>query len=163
MKTRKLRIKRKVVVKSRKKGKLNRKISYRRKQKKSMVRRQKRNSRNNFKKKFSRKMRGGVFERIFGKGKREDSIPPQSGLEESQETFKQIRLKQEAELIDKTLKDATSILEDYNKFKDSPLGKVVYANRHELYADLETAVRDNVSQTEIQEKIDAILTPPPSE
>lgn len=60
MKTRKLRIKRKVVVKSRKKGKLNRKISYRRKQRKSMMRRQKRNSRNNFKKRFSRKMRGGV-------------------------------------------------------------------------------------------------------
>ena len=35
MKTRKLRIKRKVVVKSRKKGKLNRKISNRRKQKRS--------------------------------------------------------------------------------------------------------------------------------
>ena len=35
MKTRKLRIKRKVVVKSKKKGKLNRKISYRRKQRKS--------------------------------------------------------------------------------------------------------------------------------
>lgn len=60
MKTRKLRIKRKVVVKSRKKGKLNRKISYRSKQRKSMVRSQKRNSRNNFKKRFSRKMRGGT-------------------------------------------------------------------------------------------------------
>ena len=61
MKTRKLRIKRKVVVKSRKRGKLNRKISNCRKQKKSMLRRQKHNSRNNFKKRFSRKMRGGSF------------------------------------------------------------------------------------------------------
>ena len=59
MKTRKLRIKRKVVVKSKKKGKLNRKISYRRKQRKSMMRRQKRNSRNNLKKRFSKKIGGG--------------------------------------------------------------------------------------------------------
>lgn len=59
MKTRKLRIKRKLVVKSRKKGKLNRKISIRRKQRKSMMRCRKRNSRNNFKKRFSRKMSGG--------------------------------------------------------------------------------------------------------
>ncbi len=63
MKTRKLRIKRKIVVKSRKKGKLNRKISNRRKQRKSMVRRRTRQNkyrRHNLKKIFSRKMRGGV-------------------------------------------------------------------------------------------------------
>ena len=63
MKTRKLRIKRKVVVKSRKKGKLNRKISIRRKHRKSMVRRRTRQNkyrRHNLKKKFSRKMRGGT-------------------------------------------------------------------------------------------------------
>lgn len=62
MKTRKLRIKRKVVVKSRKKGKLNRKISIRRKHRKSIVRRRTRQNkyrRHNLKKKFSRKMRGG--------------------------------------------------------------------------------------------------------
>ena len=69
MKTHKLRIKRKVVVKSRKGGKLNRKISYRRKQRKSMVRRQKRNSRNNLKKKFSRKISRG------GDGREEEGDP----------------------------------------------------------------------------------------
>lgn len=57
MKTRKLRIKRKVVVKSRKKGKLNRKISYHRKQRKSRNIRKKHN-----RTRKNRVMRGGVGE-----------------------------------------------------------------------------------------------------
>ena len=62
MKSRKLRIKRKVVVKSRKKGKINRKISNRRKQRKSMMlhrTRQNKYRRDNLKKRFSRKISGG--------------------------------------------------------------------------------------------------------
>ena len=73
MKTRKLRIKRKVVVKSRKKGKLNRKISNRRKQRKSMMcRRTQQNKyrRHNLKKRFSRKISvGGLIGSFFTKQK----------------------------------------------------------------------------------------------
>ena len=57
MKTRKLRIKRKVVVKSRKKGKLNRKISYRRKERKSRNIRKKHN-----RTRKNRVMRGGLVD-----------------------------------------------------------------------------------------------------
>jgi len=157
MKTRKLRIKRKVVVKSRKKGKLNRKISYRRKQRKSMIRRrtqQNKYRRHNLKKRFSRKMRGGGLFDSFIKGPKQ--IPMDKFKEATDVRNAEIASANKDAEVATTLQNAKHMLVLYNSFKNSPLAN--YSTReHHLYEELEQAVNENAT-----EKINRIMTDIPN-